>query len=56
MGARLELVGLTGRKATAGFARQLQSSGVVDWFQSWDQLVSFPLQALWRYHGTTTPP
>jgi len=35
-------------QAGAEFARQLEATGVVDWFQTWDQLVSFFPQALWR--------
>jgi phthiodiolone/phenolphthiodiolone dimycocerosates ketoreductase len=35
-------------QAGADFAHQLESSGVVDWFQTWDQLVSFMPQGLWR--------
>jgi phthiodiolone/phenolphthiodiolone dimycocerosates ketoreductase len=35
-------------QAGAEFARQLEATGVVDWFQTWDQLVSFLPQALWR--------
>jgi phthiodiolone/phenolphthiodiolone dimycocerosates ketoreductase len=30
------------------FAQMLEGSGVVDWFQTWDQLVSFYPQSLWR--------
>jgi phthiodiolone/phenolphthiodiolone dimycocerosates ketoreductase len=29
-------------------AQQLEASGVVDWFQTWDQLVGFWPQSLWR--------
>ncbi|MCV7412318.1 LLM class flavin-dependent oxidoreductase [Mycobacterium florentinum] len=35
-------------QAGAEFASQLEATGVVDWFQTWDQLVSFLPQALWR--------
>jgi phthiodiolone/phenolphthiodiolone dimycocerosates ketoreductase len=35
-------------QAAAGVARKLEATGVVDWFQTWDQLVSFLPQALWR--------
>jgi phthiodiolone/phenolphthiodiolone dimycocerosates ketoreductase len=35
-------------QAGAEFARKLESTGVIDWFQTWDQLVSFLPQALWR--------
>ncbi len=35
-------------QAGAEIAAQLEASGVVDWFQTWDQLVSFLPQALWR--------
>ena len=35
-------------QAGAEFARQLESTGVVDWFQTWDQLVSFLPRVLWR--------
>lgn len=35
-------------QAGADFAKQIEASGVVDWFQTWDQLVSFFPQALWR--------
>lgn len=35
-------------QAAVAFAQQLESSGVVDWFQTWDQLVSFYPQGLWR--------
>jgi|SRR5580693_1093823 phthiodiolone/phenolphthiodiolone dimycocerosates ketoreductase len=35
-------------QAGAEFAKQLEATGVVDWFQTWDQLVSFVPQALWR--------
>jgi phthiodiolone/phenolphthiodiolone dimycocerosates ketoreductase len=35
-------------QAGAEFAQQLEATGVVDWFQTWDQLVSFLPQALWR--------
>jgi phthiodiolone/phenolphthiodiolone dimycocerosates ketoreductase len=35
-------------RAGAEFACQLEATGVVDWFQTWDQLVSFLPQALWR--------
>jgi phthiodiolone/phenolphthiodiolone dimycocerosates ketoreductase len=35
-------------QAGAEVALQLEASGVVDWFQTWDQLVSFLPQALWR--------
>ena len=30
------------------FAQMLEASGVIDWFQTWDQLVSFYPQGLWR--------
>ena len=32
----------------AELAQKLEAAGVVDWFQTWDQLVSFFPQALWR--------
>src|SRR5246127_2297103 len=35
-------------RPAAEVARQLEATGVVDWFQTWDQLVSFLPQALWR--------
>lgn len=35
-------------QAAAQRAAQMEASGVVDWFQTWDQLVSFMPQALWR--------
>lgn len=35
-------------QAGAEFAQGLEASGVVDWFQTWDQLVSFMPQGLWR--------
>ena len=35
-------------QAGAEVARVLEASGVVDWFQTWDQLVSFLSQGLWR--------
>lgn len=35
-------------QAAAHRAAQMEASGVVDWFQTWDQLVSFMPQALWR--------
>jgi phthiodiolone/phenolphthiodiolone dimycocerosates ketoreductase len=35
-------------QAAAEVAQQLEATGVVDWFQTWDQLVSFLPQALWR--------
>jgi phthiodiolone/phenolphthiodiolone dimycocerosates ketoreductase len=35
-------------QAAAQVATVLEASGVVDWFQTWDQLVSFMPQALWR--------
>jgi phthiodiolone/phenolphthiodiolone dimycocerosates ketoreductase len=35
-------------QAAAEVARQLEATGVIDWFQTWDQLVSFLPQALWR--------
>jgi len=35
-------------QAAAQRAAQMETSGVVDWFQTWDQLVSFMPQALWR--------
>jgi len=35
-------------QAAAEAAQQLEASGAVDWFQTWDQLVSFMPQALWR--------
>jgi phthiodiolone/phenolphthiodiolone dimycocerosates ketoreductase len=35
-------------QAGAELARVLEASGVVDWFQTWDQLVSFLSQGLWR--------
>jgi phthiodiolone/phenolphthiodiolone dimycocerosates ketoreductase len=35
-------------QAAAELAGQLEATGVVDWFQTWDQLVSFLPQALWR--------
>jgi len=35
-------------QAAAQFATQLEQSEVVDWFQTWDQLVSFLPQGLWR--------
>src|ERR1044072_624512 len=35
-------------QAAAQVASALEASGVVDWFQTWDQLVSFMPQALWR--------
>jgi len=35
-------------QAGAEVAQQLEATGVVDWFQTWDQLVSFLPQALWR--------
>jgi phthiodiolone/phenolphthiodiolone dimycocerosates ketoreductase len=31
----------------AELAQRLEATGVVDWFQTWDQLVSFVPQALW---------
>ena len=34
-------------QTAAEYARQLESAGV-DWFQTWDQLVSFMPQGLWR--------
>jgi phthiodiolone/phenolphthiodiolone dimycocerosates ketoreductase len=35
-------------QAGAEVAQALEASGVVDWFQTWDQLVSFMPQGLWR--------
>jgi phthiodiolone/phenolphthiodiolone dimycocerosates ketoreductase len=35
-------------QAAADVAQALEASGVVDWFQTWDQLVSFLPQGLWR--------
>jgi phthiodiolone/phenolphthiodiolone dimycocerosates ketoreductase len=35
-------------QAAADLAHRLEATGVVDWFQTWDQLVSFLPQALWR--------
>jgi phthiodiolone/phenolphthiodiolone dimycocerosates ketoreductase len=35
-------------QAGAEFAQRLEATGVVDWFQTWDQLVSFLPEALWR--------
>jgi phthiodiolone/phenolphthiodiolone dimycocerosates ketoreductase len=35
-------------QAGAELAQGLEASGVVDWFQTWDQLVSFLPQGLWR--------
>jgi phthiodiolone/phenolphthiodiolone dimycocerosates ketoreductase len=35
-------------QAGAEVAQRLEATGVVDWFQTWDQLVSFLPQALWR--------
>jgi phthiodiolone/phenolphthiodiolone dimycocerosates ketoreductase len=35
-------------QAAAGFAQQLEAAPGVDWFQTWDQLVSFMPQGLWR--------
>jgi phthiodiolone/phenolphthiodiolone dimycocerosates ketoreductase len=35
-------------QAAAEFAKQLEGAEVVDWFQTWDQLVSFMPQGLWR--------
>jgi phthiodiolone/phenolphthiodiolone dimycocerosates ketoreductase len=35
-------------QAAAEFASALQAAEVVDWFQTWDQLVSFMPQGLWR--------
>jgi phthiodiolone/phenolphthiodiolone dimycocerosates ketoreductase len=34
-------------QAAADFAKQLEAEPAVDWFQTWDQLVSFLPQALW---------
>jgi phthiodiolone/phenolphthiodiolone dimycocerosates ketoreductase len=44
-------------QAAAEFASALQAAEVVDWFQTWDQLVSFMPQGLWRPEvtPTTTP-
>lgn len=39
-------------KAAAQRAALFEASGVVDWFQTWDQLVSFMPQALWREDAT----
>ena len=35
-------------QAGAEFAKQIEASGVVDWFQTWDQLVSMFPQSIWR--------
>lgn len=35
-------------QAAADVAQQLEATGSVDWFQTWDQLVSFLPKALWR--------
>ncbi|TPG32446.1 LLM class flavin-dependent oxidoreductase [Mycolicibacterium hodleri] len=35
-------------QAAAEIAMQIEATGVVDWFQTWDQLVSFLPRALWR--------
>lgn len=39
-------------QAAAEVASALEASGAVDWFQTWDQLVSFMPQALWRAECT----
>lgn len=39
-------------QAAAERAAAFEASGVVDWFQTWDQLVSFMPQALWRQDAT----
>lgn len=39
-------------QAGAELAMLLESTGVVDWMQTWDQLVSFMPQALWRPDAT----
>lgn len=38
--------------AAGEFAKHLEGSGVVDWFQTWDQLVSFYPRALWTPENT----
>jgi phthiodiolone/phenolphthiodiolone dimycocerosates ketoreductase len=35
-------------QAGADFAKQIEASGVVDWFQTWDQLVSMFPQSIWQ--------
>jgi phthiodiolone/phenolphthiodiolone dimycocerosates ketoreductase len=35
-------------QAAAEFAKQLEDTGIVDWLQTFDQMVSFLPQALWR--------
>jgi phthiodiolone/phenolphthiodiolone dimycocerosates ketoreductase len=40
-------------QAGAEFAKVLQAAPGVDWFQTWDQLVSFMPQGLWRPEVTT---
>jgi phthiodiolone/phenolphthiodiolone dimycocerosates ketoreductase len=39
-------------QAAAEVARKLEATDVVDWFQTWDQLVSFFPRALWRQDVT----
>ena len=39
-------------KLAGAFAQVLESSGVVDYFQAWDQLTSWWPQALWRPENT----
>jgi phthiodiolone/phenolphthiodiolone dimycocerosates ketoreductase len=38
--------------AAVAFAQRLEASGVIDWMQTWDQLVSFYPQGLWRQDVT----
>lgn len=38
--------------AAGEFAKRLEASGVVEWFQTWDQLVSFYPRALWTLENT----
>lgn len=48
MGVHLWPSRMTPPQAAVPFAQALERSGVVDWFQTWDQLVSFYPQGLWR--------